>query len=237
MDSDATKLIQARFDELPEDVQRAIQSANVDTTLQTIGQKHHLHIDQMERLDDETRMVMLGFTEPGAFADQIGVEVKVSPEEADVIAAEISNALLVPIRESMQKFMDERVLQAQLTRADKLTGASDTPPPAEKPSVVMPSSMSMQPAPMPKPVAPAPVPAPAPMPKPAVDMHAADVMLSQPTVSLPKPPAPPAAAPRPIAPTVPVPASTPKVEIPPSTSSGQANPSTYKADPYREPPE
>jgi hypothetical protein len=70
-----------------------------------------------------------------------------------------------------------------------------------------------QPAPAPVAAKPAPViPPPAQTPKP--DLSAAENMLQNKTVSVP----------------------TIKQEPPPSTSSGQAKPTNYTADPYREPP-
>lgn len=238
MEPDSTKVLQARFDELPDDVQRAIQSADADKKIQEVGQKHRLHVDQVASLDNETRLVMLGFVDPSEFADQIGIELKVSPEEADAIAAEISSALFMPIRESMQRFMEERSLQTQLLNEGKPASAAPMTPPSggKNLSVVMPSAASAPAAPpaMPNPPVPKPLaPAPAtPTPKP--DMHAADVMLNQPTVSVaPKPPPPP----------VPKSASAPANPA----SSGPSQPSVktaapkpaapYKADPYREPPE
>ena len=181
MEPDSTKVLQARFDELPDDVQRAIQSADADKKIQEVGQKHRLHVDQVASLDNETRLVMLGFVDPSEFADQIGIELKVSPEEADAIAAEISSALFMPIRESMQRFMEERSLQTQLLNEGKPASAAPMTPPSggKNLSVVMPSAASAPAAPpaMPNPPVPKPLaPAPAtPTPKP--DMHAADVML------------------------------------------------------------
>jgi hypothetical protein len=46
------ELIAQRMQELPEDVRAAIQSAELDTTLQKIGGAHGLHIDQIATLID-----------------------------------------------------------------------------------------------------------------------------------------------------------------------------------------
>src|SRR3989344_3410236 len=170
MDQDLTKKIKDRLEELPEDTRKAVQSADVDKKIQEIGAKNALHLDQIGNLGDETYMVMLGFTDPAEFAENLAKELNVPKEKAEAVAQDVSASLFVPIRESMQQFMEERALHEAVLEESK-TPAAQTPPAV--PVVITKPSV----------------------PKP-VEAHPADLMLTQKTVTTapttPKPAAPPA---------------------------------------------
>ncbi len=104
MDDSLSQQIQKRIGELPEDVQAAIASADFEKKIHAIGTKHQLHIDQLERLGDETMLVMLAFTRTEDFAANIAEHVGVTAEQAGSIVSEINNEILSPIRESLKKF-------------------------------------------------------------------------------------------------------------------------------------
>ena len=209
-----------------------------------IGEKHKLHLDQLAGLEMETNSVILGFTEPNDFPKMLSDSIQVDVSKANDIAKDVSDMLFKKIRDSMKKtYWKENA---------EVPPVSPTPMPSPAPmrdiSVVMPSKLSTgSPAPEPtrpkitvsaapsapsptapaKPAVPNSPPAPkTPPPQPPVPpMHAPEVMLSEPTVSIPQKPAnPPPIAPQSAAPTAP-----PKAEPP--------KPGTYKTDPYREPPE
>ena len=175
MDQDLTKKIQARLEELPEDIRKAVQSADVDKKIQEIGAKNALHLDQIGNLGDETYMVMLGFTDPAEFAENIAKELNVPKEKAEAIAKDIGTALFIPIRESMQQFMEERTLHEAILEEGKAPTAQTLP---------------TAPIAITKPLIP-----PVPVTKPT-QPHPADLMLTQKTVTTapttPKPATPPA---------------------------------------------
>src|SRR3989344_219350 len=222
MEQDITKQIQERMEDLPEDVQKAIKSADLEKKIQEIGQKHKLHIDQVASLSDETLLVMLGFTSPADFPDGLMKELSVSNDQALAVAQDINDTIFMPIRESMQEYMAERALLHSLV-------SKETPPEPTKETATVPGSTIIGPTTPVVPSAPPPTeqikPPPATTPpfpvKPATpppaqtpNLHAADTVLSQPTVQ--KAPPPQGAA--------------PKAPTPPP-------PGPYKADPYREPAE
>ena len=68
MEQELQKKIQARFAELPEDIQKAVQSADVDKKVRDIAAKNQLHVDQSGALGDEVLMAMMGFTDMAEFA-------------------------------------------------------------------------------------------------------------------------------------------------------------------------
>lgn len=130
MDDTIQKQIEARLAELPDDVQEAIASADFDKQIQDIGTKHELHIDQTSVLGDEILLVMLGFSDPGTFAATLAEKLQVSPDIAATITEEATAQLFMPIRQSMQGFLEKK---AQNPTA--LPGATTLPPPAHLPEL------------------------------------------------------------------------------------------------------
>jgi hypothetical protein len=200
MEQESKTIIEDRVKKLPPEVRDVLASDELHKKIVGIGEKHHLHIDQIGVLEDEVVLVMMGLANPGDLAEELTKQSSLELPKAEEVVADVSQEIFLPIREAMKKFAESNV--------------------AEK-SVVMPSAASVtNTAPTPTPIPPIlATPAPAPTtPVPAIkpaEIHAADLMLSEPTMSMPPKPA------------LTTPAS--KVEAP--------NPAPYKADPYREPPE
>jgi len=92
-----------KFDLLPEDIQSAISSSDVDQKIQNIGRQHNLHIDKMGELSDETGLVMLGFTHPSNFIKNIKGRVGVDENMAREITKEINEQIFKPIKNSLMK--------------------------------------------------------------------------------------------------------------------------------------
>ncbi len=186
MDNDALqKQIGTRLRELPEDVRQAVLSSELDQRIQTLGKKHQLHIDQAGALQDETMLVMLGFVDPASFVSRLQKELNIPKEKAEGLATDISNEVFMPIRESMKQFMASKESAAKAEHA--------------APTISVP----------PVPVVPV---SPQNVPQKKEEVHPADLMLTQKTVSVPSSPIPQ------------------KPTEPP-------RPAGYKTDPYREPAE
>src|SRR3989344_4190275 len=211
MEQGVQKQVQARIEELPEDVQKAIMAADLDRRIQAIGNKHHLHIDQIGKLEDETLLVMLAFTAPSDFASHIQNKCGMSQADAEALATEISNEIFMPIRKSRQDFVEQKSLLNTLTEE------------TTQPQAVV-STVPSTPARTAPSVSAAPTPAPATTP-PAAQ----------------KPSVPPAGAPAPASkpqvPLAPHPHDLMLVEKPVTTPATPPKPDNYKSDPYREPVE
>lgn len=193
----SAKEAEERFKTLPPQVQTFIYSPEIFAALKNIAEKHRLHIDQLALLQAETSSVMLGFTEPQDFTMMLEENLHLEADEAQKIATEINESVLLKIREYMKSLPQN--------------------PPSSPPTTLAPSS-------------------PAILQKPA-ELHPADMMLSQKTVTAapiaPKTAAPAAPATTPSVPTLPTLAQTPS----PAAKAEAPKPEPYKADPYREPVE
>lgn len=213
MEEDLKKKIQARFAELPEDLQKAIQSSDLSKKVQTIAQKYQLHIDQSGSLEDEILMAMLGFTDPGEFEQNIVEHARVPKEKAGELAADVGKGVFAPIRTAMQEFSQERALRSTL----KDEGMSKAPvanaTPAPKPRVQTP-----------------------PQQVKSAEPHPADMMLSQKVVqTTPTAPIQKTAASAPAAPAAQAPTTAANPPQQPAAPNDSNKPQNYKADPYREP--
>lgn len=176
----------------------------------------------MGELEDEVFLVMLGFSNPDTFGVRLAQELHLAPEKGRAVAADVSNQIFLPIRESMKKFAEEQrggTAPAKSVIMPSAQAAADTKPTMMPPLplkvLIPPSTPAVQ---MPKPPAPPPQ-------KP--EMHSAEMMLREKTVSAPAPTIPPP----PFVPKPPVPLASPVAP----TKPVPPKPTDYKADPYREP--
>ena len=242
--------VQKKFDSLPAEVKNLLYSTEMTLAIQKAGEKNKLHFDQMGRLEMETTNVLLGFTDMKDYAPILVKGLEIDQQKATAVAQDIDQMLFSKIRGAMKTTYEQAT--AVPAPAVSQPAAMKAPPPVAAKSVVMPSSVARPAidgitAPVKTPLATAPVMPAAPkaavapassMPKaPAAPLstdmqinapHEADVMFTQPTVSLPKKVETPVAA------------AAPKTSPAPATpAAAQATPPapapTYKADPYREP--
>jgi len=170
MDLDLQQQVQKRLAELPQDVQAAVRSAELAQKVQAIGKKHALHIDQIGKLEDEVYLVMLGFSDPAEFAENLGEELGLAKDQAIEVVTEVTHDIFMPIRASMQAWAEE---QASKEDAEVITEALSTKETQAKAT--------------PAPIEPRIVPA-APSLKP--DLLAAEAMLAEKKVTTQAPAAP-----------------------------------------------
>ncbi len=220
MEPNNEEQIAQRLAQLPADVRNAVLSVEWEQKLQAIGEKHHLHIDQVGALGDVTLMTMLGMVGLDQYPVRIAQELKIAQPDADAIAKEANDGVFMPIRESMKSFTGTRGGAEPVTPEKSLGGG--VPPTAQAGGGVKDFSKESPAQPI---TSPAPVPV---APKP--DLSKADAMLAATVVSAPAMPKTtptiPAAPAAPATPTAPAAAKTPE---PPK-------PTAYATDPYREPP-
>ena len=133
MEQDLEQQIKERFAKLPPAVQQAIQSADFEGKLQAIGTKNGLHIDQVGDLQDETLLVMMGMSDPGEFAKRIEERLHLPSPKASEISGEISNEVFMPIRTSMQEFMEEEEHASSAEVVKNALAASAAAQPKPKP--------------------------------------------------------------------------------------------------------
>lgn len=218
MEETLEQQIEARLAELPEAIREAILSNDIGGHIRTIGTNHKLHVDQLAILEDITIMTMLGFSPNAEFENQLKNQLSIDDNTAQALAGDINTEIFMVVRESLKN--PTPTPAAAPAAAAPQTGS--TPAPAATPIKIQTPTTT----PAPAAVAPTPTASPA---KPA-ELHPADFMLSQKTVTTA--PAAPAA---PAAPSGSTP--TPAAAAPTATKPQPPAPKPYTADPYREPTE
>lgn len=102
------QILKARFEQLPEGVKEAIIATPWEDKLAQIAGKHRLHIDQADRLDKETIIVMFGLEHPDNLVYNLAKHLEVSEEKAEAIAEDLNNEIFLKIRESLKMVTEGR---------------------------------------------------------------------------------------------------------------------------------
>ncbi|AKM83934.1 TPA: hypothetical protein DCZ46_01210 [Candidatus Campbellbacteria bacterium] len=103
--------IENRLNSLPADIKQAMSEVDTTTAILNVGKKNGLHVDQMGELLYCVGLVMLGLEHSQRFADIIIEKVGVSPEQAEVITADINNEVFLKLRESIKKIHEQHSSQ------------------------------------------------------------------------------------------------------------------------------
>jgi hypothetical protein len=110
-----------KLDTLPEEIQRTAMSIELTNTLTEIGKKYQLHLDILDELVDEVRLVLLGETKTGEFIDHLTKRLAVPREKAAQIAADVNEQVFVKVRDALKELTEA---QAQREKEDR--EAADT---------------------------------------------------------------------------------------------------------------
>ena len=115
---DVDKEITERFATLPKVVQDAITSADIEKRLRTVSDKHKLHIDQWQILQNEVMLTLLGMQDVSELAEEIHSAVGITTEEANSLTEDLNTIVFEPIRQEL-----ERQLESPDAKDKVLTGA------------------------------------------------------------------------------------------------------------------
>lgn len=93
---------QENFQKLPTDIKTAIYSVETSQVIEQIADKHHLLIDKMGVLAEETGLVMLGATHPKDFIRNLSDKLGVDRETARKVADDVNQQIFSKVRESLR---------------------------------------------------------------------------------------------------------------------------------------
>src|SRR3990167_11362864 len=99
MDENIKKIIKEKFDALPEGIQEIILSSNYEETLLIVGKQYQLNIEQLDILQRETTLVMMGLTPTKDFATELARELKIDAVKASQIVKDLNEKIFLKIRE------------------------------------------------------------------------------------------------------------------------------------------
>jgi hypothetical protein len=99
--------IQAQFEKLPAEVQKAVTSASMHDAIVMIAKNHSLHIDQEGELVDLVGLIMLGLSPSKDFVRNFSGSTGVDTATASAIATEINKEIFDKIRSSMRAIEED----------------------------------------------------------------------------------------------------------------------------------
>lgn len=91
------------YRKLPDGIRTIISAEDVTDKITAIGDRHNLLIDKQGMLVDEIGLVMFGLTHPDKFVESIKNRLEISQSEAEDIATDVNNEILLEIREELKK--------------------------------------------------------------------------------------------------------------------------------------
>lgn len=87
---------------LPEDVQEAIHASSWERKILDIGRKYGLHVDQLEILQTELSLAVLGLTEREEFVQETMREARIDKHVMETMVMDINREIFEPIRERLR---------------------------------------------------------------------------------------------------------------------------------------
>ena len=84
---------------LPEINQQALKSFDWATELLSIGKNYGLHIDELEDLQVETMLVLVGLVQPADYQNELINRLAISPIEATKIIEQVNDRIFTPIHD------------------------------------------------------------------------------------------------------------------------------------------
>ncbi len=84
---------------LPEITQKALKSFDWATQLLSIGKEYGLHIDQLEDLQLETMLVLVGIIPAESYETELETKLAISPAEAVKIIQAVNTQIFIPIHD------------------------------------------------------------------------------------------------------------------------------------------
>lgn len=114
MDNDMQNTIKTQLEELPAEVRQAIGSFDWALKVQEIGKKNGLHIDQLDPLEAEIALVIIGSTAPDDFSNQLKRNLALPEEKLAPIVTDANEMIFKPIREALVKIYEENLTDADL---------------------------------------------------------------------------------------------------------------------------
>jgi hypothetical protein len=101
------KKLDERFNELPKEVQLAINESNYQVALYAIANKYKLNIEQMGILEELTTKVMLGIINPDNYENELSSNIKIPKEDISNIINNVNEEVLKTIRELLKKHWND----------------------------------------------------------------------------------------------------------------------------------
>ncbi len=96
------------YKKLPEELKEVFLSVDVTDSINAIGKKYNLHIDQIGNLDSEAGYVLLGLSHPTEFVSSLTNRLGIDRVVASQVASEINDQVFLKIRGLLKDVQDKK---------------------------------------------------------------------------------------------------------------------------------
>jgi len=100
------ELLKERMKQLPPVVRAAITDANIENHLRKLSEKHKLHLDQWQLLENQVMLTLMGFKSAEDLEENIREGVAVEEELSKELANDIATEVFEPIRKEMERQLE-----------------------------------------------------------------------------------------------------------------------------------
>ena len=115
-----SKEIQDAFEKLPQDVQTALTSVDLNNKVKSIAERYNLHMDQLGNLVDEVGLVMLGLQKSSSFIDGLCSRLSIDARIAENITRDINTDIFSSIKQHLMELDVEMTPQQPKTDLERL---------------------------------------------------------------------------------------------------------------------
>ncbi len=118
------QLVKMELDQLPKYVRDSLASVDWLDALQEVTHEHHIHVDQVGQIRNETLLILLGLTDSPEFVGKVSEIIGDEDEELDKLITDINNRVFLPVREEI---MRRRSLKEVENPTPQPTGGNPNP--------------------------------------------------------------------------------------------------------------
>lgn len=109
MNTESTTIAQETFDSLPLDIQELVFSDEYQSILTAIGEKYKLSKEQMNQLELQTTLVVMGVAKRSYFPFDLESEVGLDEDTAETMSREIHDVIFSTIEDSLDKIERDEI--------------------------------------------------------------------------------------------------------------------------------
>lgn len=121
-----------KYRKLPKEVRDVIFADNTSDKMFELGHKYNLHVDKIGALADEVGDLILGFSHPKDFVNNLTSALGLKAEDARKIAQDVNNDILVPIHDHLLTIHNMQESE-KISFADGPGMSIGTPTPSDSP--------------------------------------------------------------------------------------------------------
>lgn len=128
--------IQDYFERLPKLMQEAVTSVETYESIENIGKKYNLMVDEIGELIDQVGLVLIGLEKPSNFVNDICDRLSIKRSEAQMIADDLNREVFAQIRMRMRESQEQEDTKenSQIPEQRFESAAKPNPSPRSEPA-------------------------------------------------------------------------------------------------------